>query len=104
MIMCSVVINFRHPQPTCNTSVFKIVHIVQKQAYQFAMGNHPVSIAVDRLATLWRSSASDIEFQIPKNCSAFQKKYNSVQQSIEQIFILDELLAGLYVTVTFRYA
>jgi hypothetical protein len=50
---------------------------------------------VDRLATLWRSSASDImEFEIPQNCSAFRKKYNSVQQSIEQISILDELLAG----------
>ena len=76
--------------------------ILKKQAYLFFFnGNYLVIFptAVDRLATLWRSSASDImEFEIPKNCSTFQKKYNSVQQSIEQISILDELLAGLCVT------
>ena len=55
-------------------------------------------ITVERLASTWRSNDTEVlTMTIPEDCTEFSTYYDSLQNKISHITILDELLAGTYV-------
>ena len=53
--------------------------------------------AVDRLACLWRASENEVlTLSIPNDCDEFKKYYDTLQEKIGQLSVLDELLSGMY--------
>ena len=56
-----------------------------------------IYIVVDRLASMWKSSSTQLlELTIPTDWAVFRDKFNSLQESIAKISVMDELLAGVY--------
>lgn len=51
---------------------------------------------VERLASLWRANPKELwTLAIPEDCREFKEYYDSVQEKIGEISVLDELLAGM---------
>ncbi len=51
---------------------------------------------VECLALMWRpSSTQQLELTIPIDCVIFRDKFNSLQESMAKISVMDELLAGM---------
>ena len=56
--------------------------------------------SVDKLASLWRASAKEVlTLTIPEQCKEFQDYYDSLQEKIGQVSVLDELLSGMYIVL-----
>ena len=54
-----------------------------------------VHIIVERLALTWKPSTKLLELTIPTDCAVFRDKFNSLQERIAKISVMDELLAGM---------
>ena len=53
--------------------------------------------SAERLSTLWRPTSKDImTLSIPENCAEFKQYYDSLQEKISHLSVLDELLSGEY--------
>ncbi len=50
---------------------------------------------VDRLASVWRDDDKVWSLTIPQDCQEFTEYYDSVQEKLTQIAVLDELIAGM---------
>lgn len=51
--------------------------------------------AVERFALIWSANQKDIiHLTLPENCREFQDYYDSLQDKIRKLSVLDELLAG----------
>ena len=52
--------------------------------------------AVKHLISVWRADEKDVlRLRIRENCEPFSQKYDTIQQQINKISVLDELLAGM---------
>ena len=49
---------------------------------------------VGLLGSLWRDDKSVKLWKIPKPCETFSKKYDYVQQQLQEISCMDDLLSG----------
>ena len=68
----------------------------QCHAYTLLVCNAYIKIIVERLALMWKPSSTELlELTIPTDCAVFRDKFNSLQESIAKISVMDELLAGM---------
>ena len=64
--------------------------------YLFVMHTLNNNTIVERLALMWKPSSTELlELTIPTDCAVFRDKFNSLQESIAKISVMDELLAGM---------
>ena len=51
---------------------------------------------------MWKPSSTEVlELSLPTECAVFRDKFDSLQESIAKISIMDELLAGEVLGVTY---
>lgn len=56
-------------------------------------------IAVQRLSSAWKATGKGIKLTIPHDCVEFQQYYDSLQEKISKLSVIDELMAGMLYNV-----